>query len=118
MSKSLFKPPSGSVSRFVDHPLTEFIPVAVLRVFHTEVLLMLTSCAFTNNQEASKTDRSTDLPKRKFKVEEIEEDEKRRDIELYGPPTPPRRPRQIGAMVCHPLTPYCADSQGLASDSD
>lgn len=72
---------------------------------------MLTSCASANNQEASKTDRSTDLPKRKFKAEEIEEDEKKRDIELYGPPTPPRRPRQVGAMVCNPLTPYFAGTQ-------
>ncbi|KAG8157172.1 hypothetical protein KVR01_012880 [Diaporthe batatas] len=50
------------------------------------------------SQERNKRDKPTDLPKRKFKTEEIEEDEKKRDRELYGPPTPPRRQRQIDSM--------------------
>lgn len=93
--------------------------MAVPRVCHQKILLILTPCALSKaSQETNNTDKPTDLPERKFKVEEIEEDEKRQVWELYGPPTPPLRPRQVDAMVCHPLTPYYADKQALSGDCD
>lgn len=48
-------------------------------------------------------ERPANLPGRNFTAEEIKEDERRRDRELYGPPTPRPTPQEITAMVYYSL---------------
>lgn len=51
-----------------------------------------------------------ELPHRPFTAEEIAQDDLRRERELYGPPTPPRRPRTVASLVCYPTATSVATS--------
>ncbi|POS81338.1 hypothetical protein DHEL01_v200268 [Diaporthe helianthi] len=84
--------------RWLDVDSSRFADPNVLRRIDELSIRATIRQSLKDDKEKNKVDEPTDLPKRTFKTEEIEEDEQRRYRELYGPPTPPRQPRQADAM--------------------